>query len=202
MTAFLSLSRAIDGLNLMVGRVLSWAVIVVVVISTANALSRKFLHIGSNAWLEAQLYLFGALFLLPAGYTLLKNSHVRVDILSSRLPKRTQIGIEIFGVLFLMFPPVLLVEYYALPMFLNSFDSGERSANAGGLLLWPGKLLVLLGFGLLFLAGVSHLIKCVGFLRGLCPDPTARDCVTEEDKLVKDLMAEIDTPNDDTRRKP
>ncbi|MFV0302181.1 MAG: TRAP transporter small permease subunit [Paracoccus sp. (in: a-proteobacteria)] len=201
MNAFLSLSRAIDGLNLLVGRVLSWAVIVVVVISTANALSRKFLHVGSNAWLEAQLYLFGALFLLPAGYTLLKNSHVRVDILASRLPKRTQIWIEIFGVLFLMFPAVLLVEYYALPMFLSSFDSGERSANAGGLLLWPGKLLVLVGFGLLFLAGVSHLIKCVGFLRGLCSDPTERETVSDEAKLVEDLMAEIDKPNDDPRSK-
>lgn len=202
MNAFLSLSRVIDGLNLMVGRALSWAVIVVVVISTANALSRKFLHASSNAWLETQLYLFGALFLLPAGYTLLKSSHVRVDILASRLPKRTQILIEIFGVLFLMFPAVLLVEYYALPMFLNSFNSGERSANAGGLLLWPGKLLVLLGFGLLFLAGVSHLIKCVGFLRGLCPDPTEREAVSDEARLVEDLMAEIDKPNDDPRSKP
>lgn len=192
MNALLQFSRAIDGLNLAIGRIVSWTVIVVVIISAGNALSRKFLQVSSNAWLESQLYLFGAIFLLPAGYTLLKNSHVRVDILASKLSKRVQIYIEIFGVIFLMMPAVLLTLYYAFPMFVASFGSGERSSNAGGLALWPGKLIVLLGFSLLTLAGISHLIKCVGFLTGACDDPTQRDEKTEEDKLLEELKAEAE----------
>ncbi|WP_134725657.1 TRAP transporter small permease subunit [Paracoccus luteus] len=195
----LHISRAIDRLNLAVGRIVSWVVIVVVVISAGNALSRKFFSLSSNAWLEVQLYLFGVLFLLPAGYTLLKNSHVRVDILASRLPKRVQIWIEIFGLLFLMFPAVTLILIYAWPLFWSSLDSAERSSNAGGLLLWPGKLIVLVGFALLFLAGISHLIKCIGFLRGISPDPTQKTEATEEAQLIESLRADLENENNDSR---
>ena len=189
----LSLSRGIDAVNAFVGRWISWAVLVVVVVSAANALGRKFLHSGSNAWLELQWYLFVALFLLASGYTLQKNGHVRVDVLSSKLSKRRQIGIEIFGTLFFLMPAAVLIMVLAWPMFWESWATQEASPNAGGLIRWPAKLLVPVGFTLLIAAGLSHLVKCVGFLMGRCPDPTARESAkTEEEKLAEELKARLD----------
>lgn len=196
MNALLSLSRSIDRLNLAVGKASSWLVLLVVVIATANALSRKFLHVSSNAWLEVQLLIFGAIFLFPAGYTLLKNSHVRVDILASRLSSRGRLFIEIFGILFLMGPAVVLILTYSLPMFLTSLNSGETSPNSGGLILWPGKLAVVIGFSFLLLAGLSHLIKCVGCLLGACDDPLATNAASEENANLEELKAEIEKRND------
>ncbi|MBV7487099.1 TRAP transporter small permease subunit, partial [Bordetella sp. BOR01] len=167
-------SRAIDALNLRVGRAVTWITLLVVLVSAGNALVRKVFETSSNAWLELQWYMFGAMFLLTAGYTLLKNEHVRVDILSSRLSKRTQIYIEIFGVVFFLLPASILIMYLSWPMFMDSFVSNEQSSNSGGLVRWPVKLLIPVGFALLVLAGVSRLIKCVGYLRGQCPDPLAR----------------------------
>lgn len=193
MGVLLFLSRWIDKINLFVGRWISWAVLAVVVVSALNALGRKFLHSGSNAWLELQWYLFGALFLLSSGYTLLKNGHVRVDILSSKLSKRRQIGIEIAGTLLFLMPAAILIMVLAWPMFWESWLTQEASPNAGGLIRWPAKLLVPVGFSLLIAAGVSHLIKCVGFLMGRCPDPTARESAqTEEEKLAEELKARLD----------
>lgn len=199
MTALLHFSRAIDGMSLVLGRILPWAVIIAVLVSAGNALSRKFFQVSSNAWLEAQLYLFGVIFLLPAGYTLLKNGHVRVDILASKLPRRVQLWIEILGVMFLMFPAVLLIVWYGIPNFLASFESGETSPNAGGLIRWPAKLLVPLGFGFLLLAGLSHLIKCLGFLMGRCPDPMQPAGPSEEEELMQELKAELDKADDEGR---
>ena len=193
MGALLFLSRWIDKINLFVGRWISWAVLAVVVVSALNALGRKFLHSGSNAWLELQWYLFGALFLLSSGYTLLKNGHVRVDILSSKLSKRRQIGIEIAGTLLFLMPAAILIMVLAWPMFWESWLTQEASPNAGDLIRWSAKLLVPVGFSLLIAAGVSHLIKCVGFLMGRCPDPTARESAkTEEEKLAEELKARLD----------
>ncbi|HVR54587.1 MAG TPA: TRAP transporter small permease subunit [Pseudorhodoferax sp.] len=193
MGALLLLSRWIDKINLFVGRWISWTVLAVVVVSAFNALGRKFLHSGSNAWLELQWYLFGALFLLSSGYTLLKNGHVRVDVLSSRLSRRQQIGIEIAGTLLFLMPAAVLIMVLAWPMFWESWLTQEASPNAGGLIRWPAKLLVPVGFMLLIAAGLSHLIKCVGFLMGRCPDPTARESVkTEEEKLAEELKARLD----------
>lgn len=193
MGVLLFLSRWIDKINLFVGRWISWAVLAVVVVSALNALGRKFLHSGSNAWLELQWYLFGALFLLSSGYTLLKNGHVRVDILSSKLSRRRQIGIEIAGTLLFLMPAAVLIMVLAWPMFWESWLTQEASPNAGGLIRWPAKLLVPVGFSLLIAAGVSHLIKCVGFLMGRCPDPTARESAkTEEEKLAEELKARLD----------
>lgn len=190
----LSLSRLIDAVNLRIGRWVSWAVLIVCLVSTANALGRKFLHGGSNAWLELQWYLFGALFLLASGYTLQKNGHVRVDVLSSKLSKRKQIGIEIFGTLFFLMPAALLIMVLAWPMFWESWVTQEASPNAGGLIRWPAKLLVPVGFTLLIAAGLSHLVKCVGFLMGRCPDPTARESAkSEEEKLAKELKARLES---------
>jgi TRAP-type mannitol/chloroaromatic compound transport system permease small subunit len=196
MNTLLSLSRSIDRLNTIIGKSASWLVLVVVLIATLNALSRKFLHASSNAWLEVQLVLFGAIFLFPAGYALLQNSHVRVDILASRLSNRSRLFIEIFGILFLMAPAAILVLSYSIPMFWSSLQSGERSPNSGGLILWPGKLIVGIGFTLLLLAGLSHLIKCVGALVGACDDPLATSESVEEIAMIEELKAEIEKSKD------
>ncbi|HGF6842334.1 TPA: TRAP transporter small permease subunit, partial [Salmonella enterica] len=156
MKALLAISRAIDALNLRVGRAVTWITLLVVLVSAGNALVRKVFETSSNAWLELQWYMFGAMFLLTAGYTLLKNEHVRVDILSSRLSKRTQIYIEIFGVVFFLLPMAILIMYLSWPMFMDSYVSNEQSSNSGGLVRWPVKLLIPVGFALLVLAGVSR----------------------------------------------
>jgi TRAP-type mannitol/chloroaromatic compound transport system permease small subunit len=193
MRAMLVFSRFIDAINRHVGEWVSWLTLLVVVISAGNAVIRKFLHVSSNAWLELQWYLFGASFLLAAGYTLLNNDHVRLDILMEKLPIRTQIKIEIFGVIFMLFPMALLILIPSFPMFYESFVSGERSANSGGLLLWPAKLLIPVGFILLILAGVSHLIKCVGFLKGICPDPRIKNSEKQaEEEYTEQIRIEAD----------
>ncbi|WJJ93543.1 TRAP transporter small permease subunit [Neopusillimonas aromaticivorans] len=171
MNLFLSLARAIDALNRFVGRVVIWLTLLVVLISAGNAVVRKTFQVSSNAWLELQWYLFGAIFLLAAGYTFLCNEHVRVDILSQRLSRPAQIKIEIFGLLFFMLPVCVLIFWLSIPMFVDSFVLNEQSSNTGGLVRWPAKLLIPAGFGLLVLAGLSHLIKCIGYLRGVCEDP-------------------------------
>lgn len=191
MNALLVFSRLIDALNQRVGTLVTWITLVVVLISAGNAVVRKVFHTSSNAWLELQWYLFGALFLLAAGYTLLKNEHVRVDILSSRLSRRAQMGIEIFGVLFFLLPACTLILWLSWPMFMDSWTTNEQSSNTGGLVRWPIKLMIPVGFALLVLAGVSHLIKCVGFLTGRCPDPTAKDeGPTAEQQLADEIARE------------
>ncbi len=175
MRILLALSRFIDAISLRVGQAIMWVTLIVVFISAGNAIVRKVFHSSSNAWLEIQWYMFGAIFLLAAGYTLLKNDHVRVDVLSSKLSQRKQIYIEIFGVLFFLLPMAVLIMWLSWPMFMDSFINNEQSSNSGGLIRWPVKLLIPIGFGLLILAAVSHLIKCIGFLRGMCPDPRERE---------------------------
>src|SRR3546814_887049 len=172
MKFFLAISRAIDSLNTAVGKTVTWLTLLVAVISASNAVVRKLFNYSSNAWLELQWYLFGAIFLLAAGYTFLLNEHVRVDVLSQRLSKRTQVKIEIAGLIFFLFPAFCLIFWLSIPFFYQSFILDEQSSNSGGLVRWPVKLLIPVGFGLLILAGVSHLIKCIGFLRGDCPNPT------------------------------
>jgi len=181
-----SLSRAIDALVYTIGRAVIWLTLVVVLISAGNAVIRKTFYVSSNAWLEIQWYLFGAIFLLAAGYTFMKNEHVRVDIISQMMSRRTQILIEIFGVLFFMLPACLLMLDLSIPFFMQSFLTSEQSSNAGGLIRWPVKLLIPIGFFLLVLAGVSHLIKCGAFLAGKGPDPLA----PVQGKTAEQLLAE------------
>lgn len=186
MRSLLALSRAIDALSRWVGGVVSWVILAAVLISATNAVTRKAFHMSSNAWLELQWYLFGAIFLLAAGYTLLNNEHVRVDVLASKLSERAQVKIEIFGVLVFLLPISCFVFWMSIPMFVDSYVSNEMSSNSGGLIRWPVKLLVPLGFGLLILAGASHLIKCIGFLKGICPNPLR----TKNGKSAEELLAE------------
>ncbi|HEY9279010.1 MAG TPA: TRAP transporter small permease subunit [Eoetvoesiella sp.] len=203
MKFFLALSKAIDNLNTRVGQAVTWLTLVVVVVSAGNAIVRKLFHSSSNAWLELQWYLFGAIFLLAAGYTFLRNEHVRVDILAQRFSKRTQIKIEIFGVVFFLFPACLLIFWLSIPFFYDSFIFHELSSNSGGLIRWPVKLLIPVGFALLILAGVSHLIKCIGFLKGVCPDPTARlHAKTAEEELAEEILRSAQINNGDASAAP
>jgi len=174
MKLLLAVSRAIDALNERIGRLVLWLVLAMVLVSSANALSRYAFNLSSNAWLELQWYLFAAVFLLCSGYTLLHNEHIRIDVVSSRLSRRTQVWIDIFGTLFFLFPLSITIMWLSWPIFMNAWMSGEISSNAGGLIRWPARLLVPVGFFLLTLQGVSELIKRVAFLRGLIPDPVAK----------------------------
>lgn len=199
MKFLLRVSRLIDALNSVVGRTVTWLTLIVVLVSATNAVVRKAFHISSNAWLELQWYLFGAIFLLAAGYTFLNNEHVRVDVVSQRFSRRVQVIIEIIGVVFFMFPAFGLVFWLSIPFFYESLVFQEHSSNTGGLMRWPVKLLLPLGFGLLILAGVSHLIKCIAFLRGAGPDPLARpDGPSAEELLAEEILemaqAEAGTP--------
>ncbi len=184
----LRLSALIDALNRRVGRYASWLILAMVLISALNALSRKVLNLSSNAFLEIQWYLFAAVFLLAAGYTLLNNEHVRVDVVNAHLRTRVRIWIELSGTIFFLFPFTLIVLRYGWPYFVDSFASGEVSLNAGGLIVWPAKLLIPAGFLLLFLQGVSQAIKLIAALRGrLAPEPLVERHSAQENE-VKALL--------------
>jgi len=186
--ALLALSRAIDALNATIGRSMSWLVLVAVVISAINAIVRKAFDMSSNAYLEVQWYLFAAVFLLCAAWTLRLNEHIRIDVIYGRYSRRTQILIDLFGTAFFLVPACLLVLYESWPWFLRAFASGEVSPSAGGLILWPAKVLVPVGFAMLLLQGFSEFVKRVGFLKGLCPDPAIK---MGEKTAEEELAAEI-----------
>ncbi|MBR9970521.1 TRAP transporter small permease subunit [Magnetospirillum sulfuroxidans] len=166
MTLLLKLSGLIDRLNTMVGRSVYWLILLAVLVSAGNAIIRYSLNTSSNAWLEIQWYLFSAVFLLTAGYTLLRNEHIRIDVLTSGLSQRTQAWIDIFGGLFFLFPMAIMIMWLSIPIFVDSFVTGELSSDAGGLIRWPAKLLIPTGFALLVLQGASEIIKRVAFLSG------------------------------------
>ena len=151
------------------GRIAIWGVLIAVLVSAANATVRYALNASSNAWLEIQWYLFSAIFLLCAGYTLLHNEHVRIDVISSRLSGRTRAWIDVIGTVFFLLPMVVIIGWLAWPFFLDSLVRGETSPNAGGLVRWPVKLLIPVGFLLLGLQGGSELIKQIAYLRGPHP---------------------------------
>ncbi|MCH8618975.1 TRAP transporter small permease subunit [Undibacterium sp. TS12] len=169
MTPLLSLSKLIDAINEKIGQAISWALLASVLICTGNALIRYTFNISSNGWLEIQWYLFAAIFLLGSSATLRRNEHVRIDVVAGRFSKRTQVWIDIFGFLFFLLPMAGLILYLATPYALESMRNQEVSSNAGGLIVWPAKLLIPTGFLLLTLQGVSELIKRIGYLQGLVP---------------------------------
>ena len=171
MKRLLALSRLIDALNERVGRLVYWLVLAAVLVSAGNAVSRYLFNLSSNAWLEIQWYLFSAVFLLCAGYTLLHNEHIRIDVIAGRLSKRAQTWIDIFGCVFFLLPMALVIMWLAWPVFMDAYIHHEISGDAGGLVRWPVKLLMPVGFFLLALQGVSELIKRIAFLLGLIPDP-------------------------------
>ena len=189
MQALLALSRAIDAINERVGKWVTWLVLAAVLISAANAVVRKAFDMSSNAYLEVQWYLFSAVFLLCAAWTLLRNEHIRIDIVAGRFSKRTQMWIDVFGTVFFLFPMATLILYESVPWAWRAVESGEMSSSAGGLILWPAKILVPIGFVLLILQGVSELVKRIAFLRGVGPDPTERYHVkSAEEELAEEIL--------------
>lgn len=187
MQALLKLSRAIDALSEFVGRWLSWLVLAAVLISAGNAVVRKAFDTSSNAWLEIQWYLFSAVFLLAAGYTLLRQEHVRIDVVLGRFSKRTQIKVEAVCLAIFLFPFCFEVIGLVWPLVVQAYVSGEMSSNSGGLIRWPVYALVPIGFVLLFLQGLSELIKRVAFLMGLIDDPTKK----KQQKTAEEELAEF-----------
>lgn len=173
MSVLLRLSGLIDRLNTLVGRVVIWLVLVMTLISAGNAIVRYAFNTSSNAWLEIQWYLFSAVFLLCAGYTLLHNEHIRIDVVAGRFSRRTQTWIEVVGGLFFLLPMACLILWLSWPIFVDSFVSAEMSSDAGGLIRWPAKILIPVGFALLALQGLSETVKRVAFLLGMAPDPAA-----------------------------
>lgn len=185
--AALRLSSGIDRLNEVVGRTVYWLILVAVVVSTVNAIVRKAFDVSSNAWLELQWQLFGAVFMLAAAYTLLRNEHIRIDILNSRFPKAVRDWIDLLGHLLFLMPLVLLMMYDGWPFFTASYNIDEQSLNAGGLPQWPAKFLVPAGFFLLFLQGISEIIKRVAVMRGVIPDPHGDEPLRSEEIMAKEM---------------
>ncbi len=190
MNALLALSRRIDALTERIGRSAIWIVLIVVLISAGNAIMRYAFNYSSNALLEVQWYLFGLLFLSCSGYTLLRNEHVRIDLLSSKLSKRGQAWIDIFGIIFFLMPMAVAILVLSWPVFMHAFESGEMSNSAGGLIVWPARLMIPVGFALLIMQGVSELIKRIGFLLGRCPDPSEKpDAKSAEEQFIDMIKA-------------
>ena len=175
MTLLLKLSQLIDLISERVGKGAFWLVLIMTIISSANAVVRFIFNYSSNGLLEIQWYLFAAIFLLCSPYTLQKNEHVRIDVLSGKLSPRGLAVIDIIGTLFFLLPMVVVVLWLSLPLVAESYKISEMSANAGGLIRWPVKVLLPIGFTLLALQGISELIKRIAFLQGLIDDPNAKD---------------------------
>ena len=170
MGGLLAFSRAVDKMNYYVGKIADWTVLLACAISAGNAFVRYGISYSSNAWLEVQWYLFAATVMLGASYTLFRNEHVRVDLLYGNMGERARLWVDVFGFIFFMLPAVILLTWMTWPFFVDSFVRGEGSPNAGGLLRWPVKILMPVGFFLLVLQGFSELIKRIALLRGIRPE--------------------------------
>jgi TRAP-type mannitol/chloroaromatic compound transport system permease small subunit len=185
-TALLQLSRLIDRVNELLGHAMSWFVLAAVIISAGNAIVRKLFNIGSNAWLEVQWYLFAAVFMLGVGYVMLKNAHVRIDFISSRLSKRTNAVIDAVGIVVFTIPLSIIMVKLGWPLAEQAWSTGEMSQNAGGLIRWPVLMLVPLGFAILLAQASSELIKRLAFLTGHRSEPFS----VEHEKSAEELLAE------------
>lgn len=193
MGGLLKISGLIDALNEWLGKIILWLVLAAVVISTVNAIIRKAFDISSNAWLEIQWYLFAGVFMLGVGYVLLKNAHVRIDFISSRLSKRTNAIIDLLGLVVFTIPLAVILVDLSWPLFQRAFESGEMSANAGGLIRWPVLLLIPMGFSILALQALSELIKRLAFLTGHRNEPfSVEEGQSDEEKLAAELAAEAE----------
>jgi len=190
MLPFLRLSGLIDRFTETAGKLLTWLILLTVLVSSINATVRKAFNVGSNAFLELQWYLFSAVFLMAAGYTLLRNEHVRIDVFTSRMSPQGRMWVDIFGLLFFLMPVCGLMVVLGWDQFLLAWHGNEMSSNAGGLIRWPAKLLIPVGFAMLIVQALSELIKRIAFLRGLIPDPTAKIAKrTAEEELAEAIRA-------------
>ena len=193
MGALLKLSGVIDKFNELLGKLVMWLVLGAVVISAGNATLRKAFDIGSNAWLEIQWYLFAAVFMLGVGYVMLKNAHVRIDFISSKLSKRSNAIIDAIGIVVFTIPLALIMIDLGWPVFQRAFDSGEMSQNAGGLIRWPVLFLLPAGFVILLAQAVSELIKRIAFITGHRSEPfSVEDGKSDEERLAEELAAEAE----------
>lgn len=199
MDALLAFSRAVDRLSEAVGKTVLWLILIVVVISAGNAVTRYTIDWSSNALLEIQWYMFSAIFLLMAGYVLKRNEHIRIDIIAGRTSARTQNWIDVFGIVVFLLPMVLLIMTLSWPVFTNAWVSGENSPNPGGLVRWPVRLMMPVGFFLLLLQGLSELIKRIAFLTGKGPNsldkvkgPTAEELLAEEIRKQRAAQGIVD----------
>ena len=189
MNALLALSRAVDKLNERIGLTVSWLVLAAVLISAANAVVRKAFNVSSNSFLEIQWYLFSVVFLFCAGYTLLRNQHVRIDVIAGRLSPQAQAWIDILGTIFFLMPMALTIMWLSWPVFVQAYVRHEVSTNAGGLLIWPARLMVPVGFFLLIVQALSELIKRIAFLKGMVPDPSEKIVTkTAEEELAEEIL--------------
>ncbi|MBK5945326.1 C4-dicarboxylate ABC transporter [Rhodobacter veldkampii DSM 11550] len=201
MGGLLALSRAIDRINETVGKSVAWLILVAILISASNAIIRKTLNTSSNAWLELQWYLFGAAFLLASAYTLKQNEHIRIDIVYGLFSRRVQHWIDLLGHLLFLMPLVTLMMWLLYPYVMMSVRSGEISNNAGGLVIWPAKMLLLIGFGQLWVQGISEIIKKVAVMRGLIDDPAPfvshHDAASVE---AEEILSAMDTKTGEERK--
>ena len=189
MSFLLALSKRIDRMSEFLGRWVAWLVLAAVLISAANAITRKAFNLSSNAFLEIQWYLFAAVFLLAAGYTLMRQEHVKIDVVSGRFSKRTQIYIDLVGLCLFLLPFVFTIIRLSMPLVINAFVTNEMSSNAGGLIRWPVFAMLPLGMLLLGIQAISEIIKRVAFLQGLVPDPTRKHAgKTPEEELAEFLL--------------
>lgn len=189
MKVLLALSRAIDAISERIGQCVCWLVLATVLISAANATVRKLFNYSSNSFLEIQWYLFSMIFLFCAGYTLKHNEHVRIDIITARFSAKVRAGIDIFGTLFFLLPMAGLIMWLSWPLFMEAYTRNEVSTNAGGLIIWPARLMVPIGFFLLIAQAVSELIKRIAFMQDLIPDPSEKIVTkTAEEELAEEIL--------------
>lgn len=190
MSTLLKISRLIDAISDLVGKLAMWLILAATLISTGNAIVRKVFGTSSNAWLEIQWYLFAAVFMLGGGYAFLRNAHVRIDFISSKFSDRTRNWIDVVGIVVFLFPLCYMMATLGWPLFVNAWVSGEMSSNSGGLIRWPVYALIPLGFTLLFAQGVSELIKRLAFLFGHGPDVLSHSGPSETELLAQEIAAQ------------
>ena len=193
MQSLLNLSRGIDACTRWIGKRLAWLILVAVVVSAVNAIIRKAFDTSSNSWLELQWVLFSVVFLMCSSWTLLDNEHIRIDIINNMMPKKARDIIDVVGHAFFLLPLTIIMIITGVPFFLRSFHLNEQSGNAGGLPQWPAKSLIMIGFAMLLVQGISELIKRIAVMRGLIPDPHALQVnalEAEVEHLVEAIVGE------------
>ena len=191
MAPLLAASRQIDRFNEAIGKSMRWLVLAAVLISAGNAIVRKAFSIGSNSLLEIQWYLFAAVFMLGGGYAFLRNVHVRIDFVSSKLSKRTNTIIDILGIVIFLIPLCLILINLSWPLFVSTWTSGEMSSNAGGPIRWPVMMLIPLGFGLQLLQAFSELTKRFAYLKGLIPEPFSMEGTKSDEEILAEELAAL-----------
>lgn len=187
MSFLLKISRLIDGINDLIGKLAMWLILAATLISAGNAIIRKIFGTSSNAWLEIQWYLFAAVFMLGGGYAFLRNAHVRIDFISTKFSQRTRNWIDVIGIIVFLFPLCIMMVMEGWPVFERAWTSGEMSSNAGGLVRWPVYLLIPAGFIILMAQGVSELIKRIAYISGQGPDPLDHTGPSETEMLAKEI---------------